>query len=192
MPTSTVVLINIVIEKIKRVQVQAIKVSIYVHKESASSKIALCMPQSIVLDMPPRSPKQSLFRKTYIIIGSIISAMTNIATTPHEFLIILRLVETVRNASLIEAPTMGTKLLIAKRAVFIDKRSASCVRIFLKEKININIDITNIVTEVNVFLTILETPPNSIPPRLFAQLSIIHIFTSGIIKTTRKLSVIDI
>ena len=63
---------------------------------------------------------------------------------------------------------------------------------FLKEKININIDIINIVTEVKVLLTTLETPPNSIPPRLLAQLSIIHIFTSGIIKTTRKLSVIDI
>jgi hypothetical protein len=53
-------------------------------------------------------------------------------------------------------------------------------------------DITNIVTDENVFLTILEIPENSMPPKLFAQHSIMQIFTSGIIKTTRKLSVIDI
>ena len=127
-----------------------------------------------------------------MIIGSIISAIINIAITPHVLLIKLRLEETVRKASLIDAPTIGTKLLIAKRAVFIDKLSAPCAKTFLNEKINIKIDITKIVTEVNVFLTILEIPPNSIPPRLFAQQSIIHIFTNGSINTAKMPSVTEI
>ena len=48
-------------------------------------------------------------------IGSIISAIAIIAITPHEFFINDRDEDTVLNASLTDAPTNGTKLLIANR-----------------------------------------------------------------------------
>ena len=87
---------------------------------------------------------------------------------------------------------MGTKLLIANLAVFIDIESAPCAKIFLKEKTNIKIDMTNTVTEVKVFLISLDMPPNSIPPSAFIQLNIRHKFTKGSMKATKKPSTIEI
>ena len=120
------------------------------------------------------------------------SAIQIIATIPHEFFIIEREEETVRKASLIEAPTMGTKLLIANRAVLMERESAPCDSMLLKEKININTDITKTVTDVNVFLTSFEIVPNSIPPSAFIQLNIRQRLTSGSINATKKPSTTEI
>ena len=72
-----------------------------------------------------------MFKNRLIIIGSIKTTIEIIATTPQEFLINAKLEVTVLKASLTEEPTRGTKLLIAKRAVLIDKLSALCVSVLL-------------------------------------------------------------
>ena len=91
-----------------------------------------------------------------------------------------------------EAPTIGTKLLIANLAVFNETVSAPCVSIFLNEEINIKSDIIKTVTDVNVFLTSLDNPPNSTPPIDFTQLNIIQIFINGSMQAIRKPSVMEI
>ena len=55
--------------------------------------------------------------------GRIIKAIAIKATAPHDALIICTLELKVLSASFTEAPTIGTKLLIAKRAVLRDKVS---------------------------------------------------------------------
>ena len=125
-------------------------------------------------------------------IGSIISAIAIIAITPHEFFINDRDEDTVLNASLTDAPTNGTKLLIANRAVFNVRVSAPCDSTFLNEKINIKIDIVKTVTEVNVVLTSFEIPPNSMPPMALTQPNIRQRLTRGSIKVIKKFSTKEI
>lgn len=102
------------------------------------------------------------------------------------------LVATVLKASLTEAPTRGTKLLIAKRAVFRVRLSELWDNMFLVVKININIDITKTVTEVKVVFNVFEIPLKLPPPRGFMQANDIHSFTSGSIKPTKKASINEI
>jgi len=99
--------------------------------ESASSKIAPSLFPPIDFDIEDRMEKESLFKNKFIIIGSINTTMAMIATIPQELLIKERLDVTVLKASFTEEPTRGTKLLIAKRAVLIDKLSTLCVSVLL-------------------------------------------------------------
>ena len=183
---------KIVTAKMKRIHVQQTMVNMCVQSALASSNISPCLSHFKIREIPPKSPNESLFKNRYITIGSIISAIKIIASAPQELLIMPRLAETVRNASFIEAPTIGTKELIAKRAVLIVSVSAPWEITFFKERINIKTDIINIVTEVNVVLMSLEIPPNSIPPIDLTQLKTIQILTSGSIHATNKTSVREI
>lgn len=106
-----------------KTQVQHTSVKRNVQIELASSRIEPCSSHPTILETEPSIPKESLFKNKKIISGSIITAMAIIAIIPQELFINDILVETVRRASFIDAPTIGTKLLIAKRAVFIDKES---------------------------------------------------------------------
>ena len=106
--------------KINKTQVQQTRVNKKPHIESASSKIAPSLYPPIDFDIDVNIEKESLFRNRFIIIGSIKTIIEIIAITPQEFFIKERLEVTVRSASLTDEPTRGTKLLMAKRAVFIE------------------------------------------------------------------------
>ena len=151
--------------------------------------MSACLLQFKIFEIPPKSPNEILFRNRYIIIGNIINAIITIAKTPQELFIKPRLDETVRNASFIDAPTIGRKLLIAKRAVLIVSVSAPCDIMFLREKTNIKMDIINIVTEVKEFLISLDIPANSMPPIYLIELNTKQIFISGSIHETNNTSV---
>lgn len=139
---------KIVIANINRTQPQQTRASKNPQIESASSSTPLSLLQPISLAREANKLNESLFKNKLIIIGSIKIAIEIIAITPQEFFIKERLDVTVLNASFIDEPTMGTKLLIANLAVFIERLSALWDRMFLKDKTNINIDIMNTVTEV--------------------------------------------
>lgn len=102
------------------------------------------------------------------------------------------LVATVLKASLTEAPTRGTKLLIAKRAVFKVRLSELWDNMFFVVKININIDITKTVTEVKVVFNVFEIPLKLPPPSGLMQAKDIQSFTRGSIKPTKNASINDI
>ena len=130
---------------------------------------------------------ESLFKKRLIIIGSIKTAKEIIPIIPEVFLIKSRLELTVLKVSFTEEPTNGTKLLIANRAVLIETESALCDRVLLKDNTNIKIDITNTVTDENVFFTVFDIPPKSKPcPTLLIQAKERHILISGNIKAIKK------
>ena len=103
---------------------QETKVSKNPQTESASSKIEFSLLQPISLDSEDSRLKESLFKKRLIIMGSIMTATAIIAITPQDFFIIVRLALTVLKVSLTEAPTKGTKLLIANLVVFKEIESA--------------------------------------------------------------------
>ena len=113
-----------VIAKINKTQVMDTKVSKKPHIESASSSIPASLPPPTSLATEANMLKLTLFRKRFIITGSIIRAIEITARTPQELLIKEMLVETVRNASFMDGPTIGAKLLIANRAVFKERESA--------------------------------------------------------------------
>ena len=94
-------------------------------------------------------------------IGKIIKNTIKIPKTPVELFIIPMLEVTARSDSFTDAPTNGTKLLIANLAVFNDTVSALCAKTFLSENIKVKIDITNTVIEVNAVRTDFEMLPNS-------------------------------
>lgn len=185
-------LINIVREKINKTHVQAIKTNINPQIESASSSISPSVIQPKALQIAPSKPKESLYNKIWIIIGTIKSEIAIIAIMPQVFFIIERLEATAFKESLIEAPTMGTKLLIAKRAVFIVIESLPCASTFFADKIKKSIDITNTITEVNVVLIVLEIP-FKLQPLIGLTIEIVkQALTSGNRHTTKKLSVREI
>ena len=178
--------------KINKTHAQTTNVSKKVQIEFASSSIASSPFDPISFDIELNKPKDSLFSKRLIIIGIMIIIITIIAITPQEFLIILRLLVTVLNASLIDAPTIGTKLLIANLAVFIDKESDPCDITFFKEKINMKIDIVKMMTEVNVALIVLVIPLKSLLPIGLIQIKARQILTRGSKETIKKLSIMAI
>lgn len=178
--------------KINKTHAQTTNVNKKVQIEFASSSIASSPLDPISFDIELSKPRDSLFNKRLIIIGITIIIITIIAITPQEFLIILRLLVTVLNASLIDAPTIGTKLLIANLAVFIDKESDPCDITFFKEKINIKIDIVKIMTDVNVVLSVLVIPLKSLLPIGLIQINARHILTRGSKETIKKFSIIAI
>lgn len=152
---------KIVIPNINKTQLQQTRVNINPHIESASSNTADSLLQPIKRAKEVDMLNDNLFKNRLMIIGSIINAIEIIAITPHELFIKERLDVTVLSASFIDEPTRGTKLLIANLAVFKDKLSLLCVKMFLYDNTNIKIDITNTVTEVNVFFTVFEMPEKS-------------------------------
>ena len=168
-------------------QVQATIVKRNPQIESASSRMALSLFTFIIFAREDNMLKESLFKKRLIIIGNIKIAIEIIPIIPDDFFIKSKLEFTVRKASLTEAPTNGTKLLIAKRAVLIDKESALCESVLLNDKTNINIDITNTVTEEKVVFTVLEMPLKStLCPTLFIQAKDKHILISGSINAIKN------
>ncbi len=112
-------------------QVQETNVNKKPQTESASSKTVLSLLQLSSLDKEESRLNDSLFKNKLIIIGNIITATAIIAIIPQDFFINERLALTVLSASLTEAPTNGTKLLIANLAVFKEMESALCERVFL-------------------------------------------------------------
>lgn len=122
---------NIVNAKINKTEEQATRVKINVQIESASSNSVASLLLLIALDMVDSIEKESLFKKRFNIIGSINTTIAIMAIIPQEFLISDRLEETVLSASLTDEPTKGTKLLMAKRAVFKERVSTLCERVFL-------------------------------------------------------------
>ena len=128
-----------------------------------------------------------MFKNRLITIGSINTATEIIAIIPHEFFINERLAVTVLSDSLTEEPTSGTKLLIAKRAVFIDKESTLWAIVFLYERTNIKIDITNTVTDVKAVFIDFDIPPKSSVPFMdLAQPRASEAFVSGNINETKN------
>ena len=158
--------------------------------EFASSNISPSLVSPIAFVIEFNSPKDSLFNKRLIITGITIKAMETMVITPQVFLIMLKLLLTVLNASFIEAQTIGTKLLMANLAVLIDRVSVPWDIMFFKEKINIKIDIVKIITEVNVVFMVFDTPWKFAPPSGLIQEKDKQIFTSGKSDTTKKLSII--
>lgn len=123
--------------------------------------------------------------------GSIRTAIDIIPIIPQELLIKERLAVTVRRDSFIDEPTKGTKLLIANLAVFTEIESTLCAMVFLYERTNINIDITNTVTDVKVVFTVLEIPlKSSSPLKERAQPNAKEMLVSGTIKDSKKFSTI--
>ena len=181
---------KIVNPKINRTDAQATKVNKNVQTELASLNISPSLFKPISFDTELKNPKEILLSSKLMITGMIISKITIIAITPQEFLIMLKLLLTVLKASFIEAPTIGTKLLIANFAVFIDKVSAPCEIMFFNEKINIKTVIVKIVIDVNAVLTVFVSPLKSFPPIGFIQAKAKHIFTRGRRETIKKLSTI--
>jgi len=117
------------------------------------------------------------------------TATAIIAITPQDFFIIVRLALTVLKVSLTEAPTKGTKLLIANLVVFKEIESALWESVLLYDSTNIKSDITNTVTDVNVVLTVFEIPLTS--QQLFKHLThpnAKHILISGSINESKKVS----
>ena len=119
-------------------------------------------------------------------IGRTIRRTIRIPSTPHEPFIIPMLEDTVLNDSFTDAPTRGTKLLIANLAVLSESVSAPCAKTFLSEKTKVKIDIIKTVTEVKVVRVTLEIAPNSYPPIDFIQENIIESFINGNISLTRQ------
>ena len=91
--------------------------------ESASSRQEASLSAPIIFVIDARRLKESLYKNKFIIIGSIINAITIMAITPLVLLIMDILLATVLNASFIDEPTIGTKLLIANLAVFNERLS---------------------------------------------------------------------
>ena len=120
----TPVLIKIVSAKINKTQVQETIVNKNPQIESASSRIALSLLTLIIFATDDKILKESLFKKRFIIIGSIRTAKEIIPIIPEDFFIRSRLEFTVLKASFTDAPTRGTKLLIANLAVLIETESA--------------------------------------------------------------------
>ena len=114
-----------------KTQLQHTSVKIKLQAESASSKTAASFFPPTTFDIVASREKESLFKNRLITIGSIRIATDMIATIPQEFFINERLVVTVRRDSFTEEPTSGTKLLIANRAVLIDKESTLWAIVFL-------------------------------------------------------------
>ena len=171
-------------------QVQHTRVNTKPQTESASSRIDASLPPPIARDIVAKIENEILFKKILIIMGSIKTAMVISAITPQEFLISERLDVTVRKASFTDEPTNGTKLLIANLAVLSESVSAPCDNTFLYESTNINIDITNTVTDVKVVLIVLEIPLKSISLFIdFEQPKARHIFVRGIIKAIKNPSI---
>lgn len=189
----TVALINIVMAKINNTQQEHTSVNKNPHIESASSNTEDSLVPPIILERLDKILNESLLRSKFIIIGSIIKAIIIMAKIPQEPFITEMLLVTVRNASLMEEPTRGTKLLIANLAVFIDKLSCPCANTFLHERMNINTDIVKIVTEVKVVLIVFEIPPKlKAPPKALIQAKDMQAFVRGNIQTTKKPSTIEI
>lgn len=122
---------KIVNANMNKTHVQHIIVNRKLQVESASSKIAPSFPEPINRAIELNILKEILFRKRFMIIGSIITAIAIMAIIPVDFFMYDKLDVTVRNASFTEEPTRGTALLIANLAVFIDIESALCDSVFL-------------------------------------------------------------
>ena len=103
----------------------------------------------------------TLFKNRLIIIGSINTTIVIIPSIPDVLLMRDKLVVTDFKASFTEAPTNGTRLLIANRAVLIDKESAPCAIVFLYEKTNIKTDIEKTVIDEKVTFNVFEIPLKS-------------------------------
>lgn len=172
--------------KINITQVQATKTSINPQRESASSNISPSDEQFSALHTDPRNPKESLYSNKCIIIGTIKSAIAIIAIIPQVLLITPRLDDTVLKASLIDAPTIGTKLLIAKRAVFIESESFPCAKTFFADNRKNNIDITKTLTEVKAVFIVLDIPLRLHPPIGLTIEMVRQDLTSGIRQTTKN------
>jgi hypothetical protein len=175
----------IVSAKINNTQVQHTRASKNPQIESASLSIIDGFSFPSILEIELSKLNDSLFTNRFIIIGSIIKIITVTPIIPVLLLIRDKLEVTYFNASLTEAPTNGTKLLIAKRAVFIDNESLPCAMFVLNEKTNINIDIVNTVTEEKAVLIVFVIPLKSHePPRVLIQLKDkLHVTNGSIIFT---------
>ena len=102
----------------------AVNVRRKLQMDSASSKIPFSLCAPIAPEIIAKMLKEILFKNRLIIMGRVIIAIETIAIIPQEDFIRDRLELRVLRASLTEEPTSGTKLLIAKRAVFIERESA--------------------------------------------------------------------
>ena len=173
-------LIKIVRANMKSTQVQQTRVSKKLHMESASSRMEDSELPPISFETVAKIEKEILFKNKLIINGSINTTIEMIAITPQEFFMIDKLAVTVLKLSFTLEPTTGTKLLIANLAVLMDKESTLCESVFLYDKTNMKIDITKIVTEIKVVLTVFDIPLKSHSfPMDFTQQKARHIFTRG-------------
>lgn len=139
------------------------------------------------MEIDESKAKEILFKIKYIIIGKTIKKTISIPKTPLELFIIPMLDDTAFKESLTDAPTKGTKLLIANRAVFNEIVSALCAKTFFNEKTKVKIDIIKTVIEVNIVRVDFENPENSYPPIDLMQLKIIDSFIKGNMNFVRQL-----
>ena len=105
-------------------QVYITSVKINEHISDESRNIPPSFSHPIIPEREEHRSNESLLKYIEIKTGKVSSDIHMMAKTPQELFIYPILADTVLTASVIEGPTIGTKLPMANLAVFIDSESA--------------------------------------------------------------------